>query len=385
MRSDPVLNRALTRRRFIAASAVTAGAAAVSLGAGSCDPRLVRKLQQEKDPQTPHHTVWVWQFSTDGALDDIAATLEGTGVGVLVKTHDGVEWMSKYDHSPDAITGVTRVRNVGRYFEDRGIPFHAWCVPKGIDPVREAQMAAGVLAAGARSLVLDVEGSSGFWVGSAADAQQYGDELRRLSPYGRVDLSIDPRPWRINLVPMTPFVSMTDGIWPQLYWDTFDTPGNIDGYTGSGYPPPGRKITPEFLLEATQKILEPYEREVIPIGQGAAIEPESWARFAHRAWDLKMFRISNWRLGVTPVETVKYLADNDPGDEPKAPPATPTPAATTTRTASPTKTPRATRTPTGTPSATSTPVPSTATSTPVPATSTATIAATFTPTPIPTP
>ena len=383
MRSGSILERAISRRRFIATSVMTAGGAAVSLGLGPCDPRLIRKIQQDKDPQAPHHVVWVWQFSADGALDAIAAALQGKGLGVLLKTHDGIEWMSTYDHAPDAITGAGRVRNVARYFEDRGIPFHAWAVPKGVDPPREAQMAADVLAAGARSLVLDLEGSSGFWVGNADDARRYGDELRRLSPYGRVDISIDPRPWRINLVPMSEFVAMSDGIWPQLYWDTFDTPGNIDGYTGAGYPPPGGAMTPEFLLEATEKILKPYERDVIPVGQGAAADPASWARFAHRAWDLKMPRVSIWRLGVTAAQTVEYLSENPPGPEPKAPPPTPTPTVdkTGTRTPSPTKTPRPTRTPTRTPTATGTPLPATATSTPGAATATAT--ATFTPTPTP--
>ncbi len=379
MRSDSVFERALTRRRFIVASAVTAGAAAVSLGLGPCDPRLIRKTQQDKDPQTPRHIVWVWQFSADGGLDAIASALRGKNLGVMVKTHDGIEWMSTYDTAPDAITGVDRVRNVAKYFEDRGIPFYAWAVPKGVDPPREAQMAADVLAAGARSLVLDVEGSSGFWVGAPDDAKRYGDELRRLSPYGRVDISIDPRPWRINMVPMTEFVAMSDGIWPQLYWDTFDTPGNVEGYTAAGYAPPGGNITPEFLLEATQKILKPYERDIIPVGQGAAADPLTWPRFAHHAWDLKMFMISDWRLGVTSTSTLQYLADNPPGPEPKAPPPTPTPSPTTTktvtRTPSPTKTPRATNTPSPTrtpqPSATSTP-PATATNTPAPLTSTPT-------------
>ncbi len=385
MRSDSILERALTRRRFIAASAITAGAAAVSLGIGPCDPRLIRKTQQDKDALAPHHTVWVWQFSTDGALPAIASALQGTGLGVIVKTHDGIEWMSKYDTAPDAITSAARVRNVARYFEDRGIPFHAWAVPKGVDPPLEAQMAADVLAAGARSLVLDLEGSSGFWVGNAADARRYGDELRRLSPYGRVDISIDPRPWRINLVPMTEFVAMSDGIWPQLYWDTFDTPGNIEGYSAAGYPPPGGSVTPEFLLEATEKILKPYEREVIPVGQGAAVDPATWARFAHHAWDLKMQRISVWRLGVTAAETVAYLSDNPPGPEPKAPPATPTPSATATanktgtRTPTSTKTPKGTSTATGTPSPTRTPTTSTATGTPTPS-ATATGTGTMTPT-----
>lgn len=194
MRSDSILERALTRRRFIAASAITAGAAAVTLGIGPCDPRLIRKAQQDNDAAlAPHHTVWVWQFSADGTLAAIANALQGKGIGVVLKTHDGIEWMSTYDTAPDAITGVDRVRAVAKYFEDRGIPFHAWAVPKGIDPPREAQMAADVLAAGARSLVLDLEGSSGFWVGNPDDARHYGDELRRLSPYGRVDISIEDR------------------------------------------------------------------------------------------------------------------------------------------------------------------------------------------------
>jgi hypothetical protein len=185
------------------------------------------------------------------------------------------------------------------------------------------------------------------------------------------------------MVPMTEFVAMSDGIWPQLYWDTFATPGNVDGYTGAGYPPSGGSITPEFLLEATQKILKPYERDVIPVGQGAAADPSAWARFAHHAWDLKMFTISDWRLGVTAAETLQYFADNPPGIEPKAPPATPTPtiSKTETRTPSPTKTPQPTKTPTRTPAATrtptNTPLPATATNTPVPAT------ATFTATPTP--
>src|SRR5574338_1548108 len=119
-------------------------------------------------------------------------------------------------------------------FESRGVPFHAWCVVKGIDPVAEAQMAADVLAAGARSLTLDLEGGAGFWLGSAADAARYGAELRARTPYGRVDISIDPRPWRINLVPMPQFVDMCDGISPQCYWDTFNSSWNISCETAAG-------------------------------------------------------------------------------------------------------------------------------------------------------
>jgi hypothetical protein len=364
-----ILERNVNRRRFLGGSAATlAGAAAMSLGLGQCDPALIRRLKQNENPQAPHHTVWAWQFSADGALDVMASALAGKGLGVLIKSHDGLDWMSKYDHAPDAITDAQRLHNVAMYFEDRGIPCHAWCVPKGIDPEREAQMAADVLATGVRSLVLDLEGSSGFWVGTPDDATRYGQALRQLNPFGRVDVSIDPRPWRINLAPMAEVVPYIDAIWPQLYWDTFNTQANVDGYNGSGYPVPPGGITPEFLIDATARVLAPYERDIIPIGQAATSNPVSWQLFAHRAWEQRMPSISLWRLGVSRAETLQYLADNPPGVEPKAPPPTPTPPkGTSTPTRTPTRTPKPTRTATRTPTNTS--VPPTGTTTPTAATS----------------
>ena len=359
-----ILDRAMTRRRFMAASAVTTGAAIASLGLSQCDPALIRRVQQHKDPQQPSHRVFVWQFSSDGSLDSVASQLQGKGLAVVLKTHDGLDWMATYDHSPDAITDAARLRNVARYFEDRGIAFHAWCVVKGVDVDREAQMCAEVLAADARSLIIDLEGYSGFWQGTPEDAARFGSVLRSLTPFGRVDITIDPRPWRLGDVPLAEFVALSDGIWPQLYWDTFNTPGNVDGYNGAGFPVPAGGITPEFLLDATEKILAPFEREILPAGQGAASDPITWPRFAHRAWELKMPEIVLWRLGVSREETIQYLADNPPGVEPKAPPPTPTPTVgkgsktpTATKTKSPTKTVSPTRTTTGTPTATRTPTP----------------------------
>ena len=121
------------------------------------------------------------------------------------------------------------------------------------------------------------------------------DRLRTLAPYGRVDISIDARPWRINLVPMAEFVSLSDGIWPQLYWDTFNTPGNHDGYRSAGFILPPEGTTPEFLLDATAQILAIYGRPIIPIGQGAASDLLTWPRFTHRAWELQQFEVSIWR------------------------------------------------------------------------------------------
>ena len=358
MGSEAVLRQSVSRRRFLQASAVTAGAAALTLGVGQCDPVLVRRLQQEKNAIPAHHRVWVWQFSTDATAAAIADALSGTGMGVLVKTHDGVDWMSTYDHSTDAVSGPAQVERLARTFERKNVPFHAWSVIKGIDPQREAQMVADVLGAGARSLTLDLEAGGGFWAGASVDALRFGEALRTVTPFGRVDISVDPRPWRLALVPMLEFVGFTDAIWPQLYWDTFNTPGNLDGYRSSGYAPGPSGVTPEFLLDTTSDVLETYDRPVIPVGQGAAVDPNSWARFATRAWKLGFGELSVWRYGVTSSQILSYLEDSPAGVAPK-PPKTPTAEASATRTPRTTRTPSpthtATRTPTKTFTATATP------------------------------
>ena len=357
MTNETILHRALNRRRFLAASAIVAGGAAASIGA-VCDPYLMRKIHQAKTALPPHHTVWLWQFSADGAAETVARELGDNRLGVLVKTHDGLDWMSTFDRSADAISGPAQIERVARIFERANAPFHLWSNVRGFDVIREARMTAdAVNAAGARSLVIDLEHGQGFWAGTAADAMRFGEELRRLAPLARIDISIDARPWRINLVPMAEFVSFTDGIWPQLYWDTFNTPGNIDLYRRYGYSSP-QGMTPELILNAAWDSLQGYDRPLIPIGQGAAVDPGTWPRFQRRAWELGMGATSVWRYGVTRPATLQYLGDNPAGVAPQ-PPRTPTKTSTKTprptNTSRPTRTNTPTRTPTTRPTRTSTP------------------------------
>ena len=55
---------------------------------------------------------------------------------------------STYDKSPHAISGPAQVRRLMDYFEEAGVPSHAWAVVKERDPLR-AGIAAAVLFAGA--------------------------------------------------------------------------------------------------------------------------------------------------------------------------------------------------------------------------------------------
>jgi hypothetical protein len=313
----PILTRPISRRRFLAASGI-AGAGLLALANTDCDPTIIRRLRQVESRRFPQHSVWIWQFSIDGEAQAAAEALASRGLSAIVKTHDGIEWMAAYDSVPGAIAGPAEVAAAAATFEQAGVPFHAWAVVKGVDPGREAEMAAAVLDAGARSLTLDLEDGDGFWAGTTEDAVQFGVELRARQPDARIDVSIDPRPWKLHHIPLHEFVAFCDGIRPQLYWDEFDDEDHINAYRYMGFDPGEAGITPEFLVEASHRLIAPLDRWIVPIGFGAPEDPAAWARFMRRCWELHMPEVSAWRFGTTAPEVFHALAAYPPMAEPPA-------------------------------------------------------------------
>jgi len=174
----------------------------------------------------------MWQFSVDGPPEDIAAVAAEHGLGIILKTHKGTDWMAHDDNSPDAVTGPEQVRVLAQYFETRGVPFHAYAVVTGVDPAREAQMAAEVLAAGARSIFLDLEPWQGYWQGTPEDARLFGEELRRLQPDGIVVTVVEPRPWALNKLPLAEFADDRKLIAELYLWTLCRPPSNKESEIG---------------------------------------------------------------------------------------------------------------------------------------------------------
>jgi hypothetical protein len=328
----------LDRRSFLAALAGGAGLALLG------DNSVTSATTTETNPL--HHLAWVWQFSEDGGREHVRWALAQNNVGIILKTHDGTNWLGRWDRSIGAINGPRDVRSNATYFESAGVPFHAWCVVKGIDPVREAEMCAEVLSNGARSLMLDVEPPEGdqFWQGSSQDALTLGRELRRLQPNAWIGIAPDCRPWQARSLPTAEFASFCNEIAPQTYWDTYSNTGTYRLMRQYGYEVDRETFTPEFLTEVAYQTYRPYGLPIRPIGQGTG-SLDSWRRFVDHSRRLGMDSVSVWRYGVATDGVWPLLKEMRP-QQPPAPVARPASNSVTSQTSSiqsdPTPTPAAT-------------------------------------------
>jgi LysM repeat protein len=260
----------------------------------------------------PRHLAWVWQFRHDGDPGHIRDTLAQYGLGVVLKTHDGTNWMSRYDSTPNAIKGAGTVEFFADFFEQGGVPFHAWAVVRGTDPAREAQLASDVLNAGARSLFLDLEPHSGFWVGTRDSANRLGEELRRRRPNARLSTSIDPRPWQMDRIPLAEFAAFSDEISPQVYWQMFGNSSNARQYSAIGAPVSPGNITGGFVLSAAMPRLRAFGRPIHPIGDGTVASHSAWASFVDDSFGLNADAISVWRFGVADPLVWQLLSERPP-------------------------------------------------------------------------
>ncbi|MCB9484386.1 MAG: LysM peptidoglycan-binding domain-containing protein [Dehalococcoidia bacterium] len=311
----------LSRRRLIAGMGALAGAALVSprsfasnaLDTGGALPSWTKGRPHPLAGSAPRHLVWVWQFRHDGDPVEVRDRLAANGLGIVVKTHDGSDWMSEYDDSPTAVYGPGAVADFARFFEDGGVPFHAWALVKGLNPEAEAQMAADVLSAGARSIFLDLEAHPGFWEGEEVDAGIFGEALRIKQPNARISTSIDPRPWEIDRIPLDIFAAFSDEISPQAYWGFFNNDANATKYKASGSSVPDGGISASFVIGNMMERLAPYNRPIHPIGDGTVTDIDNWREFIDDSYSIAGAEtVSLWRYGVATDDMLALLRDTPP-------------------------------------------------------------------------
>jgi hypothetical protein len=309
------LEKRITRRTLIKG---TFGAAALAgLGWTGLQPQSRARASTAQ----PLASAWVWQFANDadGSAEAIRNNLAGRGIGVIVKTHDGTSWMKRWDKTAESVGGPHDVIRLAEFFYAAGIPFHAWCVITGIDPIGEAHMAAQVLEAGASSLYLDLEPpeANTFWQGTRQSAVIYGQTLRQLQPHATVVLAPDMRPWQAAAVPTAELAPFCSGIAPQAYWRRYNSPANYRLLRDHGFQVDG-PTTPELFIEVSQRTFAGYGRPIYPIGEADA-SPDEVRRFLDTAAAYGMGHVSVWRYGVAQSGVWDVLT------QPPPPPAPPQP------------------------------------------------------------
>ena len=322
--------RRLPRRRFLAGAA--AAAAALALEPAAALARAAgRAVDQPGPAPRPRpvnsavnnpaldgkltHFAWVWQFRHDGEGEAIRDALAAHGLGIALKTHDGTNWMSRFDTSPDAVSGPDKISELAAFFEAGGVPFHAWYNAHGVDPLTEAQMTSDILDAGARSMFIDLEPHQGFWRGTADTANQLGEELRRLQPAAWLSTSIDPRPWEIGNIPLAEFASFTNEIAPQVYWSDFRNTANLNRFRREGHDPGAlgvEGITPGFVLAAAMAQLSEFGLPIHPVGDGSVVADDGWTEFLEESFALDASAVSVWRFGNIEPGILQLLKDTPP-------------------------------------------------------------------------
>jgi LysM repeat protein len=310
------LRRSTSRRQFLAGSAAIPAAFAFSSRSATARDVAPVSVTPARAPApavaagVPTHNAWVWQFRHDGDREGIRDVLAAHGLGIAIKTNDGTDWMSKYDPTDAAIDGPDTVASLAAFFEDGGVPFHAWSVVKGVDPVAEATIASQVLESGARSMFLDLEAHSGFWRGTADDANRLGEELRRLQPSAFIGTTVDARPWEVPRIPMTEFAQFTDAVAPQVYWAMFNNAENIRKYKAAGDDPGEGGMTARFALQSAVRQLTPFGLPIQPIGDGTVAGGDEWTEFIDEAFANQAAPLAVWRYGVADTALWELLRDN---------------------------------------------------------------------------
>ena len=270
----------------------------------------VGAVPARRDKPTPYDgkiAIWHWsgrsvpEDTIQQMLDNIKRRTPNVNQ-VWVKITDSVYWMSEYDHSDLAIHGPDSVDEWVRACRARGIEFHTWCVPHGLDIERETSIiAAACKRPGVGSLVLDIEPHAGYWQGGAENIRPFMMRLRQeLGTRFHIGISIDPRSHHHHRIFPNDWMPFIDSLHPQTYWKTF-------------------RVTPEEALQSVQTVWGGYDKPIIPVFQGAAPLQEQTEAHTLAVQQYGMKGMSWWRYGIisqwkainTPIELTASPAEPD--------------------------------------------------------------------------
>src|SRR5262245_6825191 len=225
-------------------------------------------------PATPYNgkiAIWFVHSSMVGemTIDELASTLRKYAPAVsavFVKVTDGTDWIGTYDSTsnpkPDmAINGPNDINRWVSKLARYNLEFHAWALPKGVDPDTEAGMMLQVCQQpGVRSLILDVEAGIGFFRVGQQSVRPLMTKLRSALPAAfHIGLSVDPRPNHYTEIFPDEWYPFINSVHPQVYWGAFSQ-------------------RPDQALKDAYATWGNYKRPIIPTLQAYDVDTDSMNR-----------------------------------------------------------------------------------------------------------
>lgn len=233
----------------------------------------------------------VWQLDKDYP-DSLPGDSSLPVHTVYIKTHDATDWMSTYDHHPQAISGPDSLRRLIDVYKAQNIEVAAWFDPHGRDLDGQVAMAKQVLDAGVTALYADVEPYSGFCDDDCDYlAMNFWWRLRSERPNAPLGVIYDPRRTLYEREAAAKWLAVADAALPMCYWESF-----------AGQPPYDDPAGCVQTAYADLETLAPGRHlDYIPMLQGDSTA----ARFklaVDAAVAVGSEKVSVWRRGVVPSE-----------------------------------------------------------------------------------
>lgn len=243
-------------------------------------------VEQAATPYDGKVAVWHWKGDAiaETSIESFVQNLKNRAPNVnaiWVKTSDGDSWMGDFDRSNLAITGTDAVDRWVSILSQYNLEFHAWCVPKGLDPDRETALINAVCnRPGVKSMILDVEPYAGFWQGGQSGIRPYMIKIRRGIPGDfHIGITVDPRPWHYDSIFPDEWYPFVGSVHTQSYWATF-------------------RATPSDTLQQTYSTWAGYGRPIIPALQGDAPLVDQTTAHTLATERHGATGVSWWRYGV---------------------------------------------------------------------------------------
>ena len=245
---------------------------------------------------------WVPSTTPGETIDGLARLLRAkvpNVAGVMLKTSNGVSWqghLGNADPSPQAVTGVTRIRQWVDEFAQYGLEVHVWGVPRAKRPPEAMQspdiqkeaekFVAAASVPGITSLLLDVEHGSYYWLGTPDEVRDLMGKVRAGVPNGfHIGMILDGRRNRDFGFWVDPWIPFVDSLHPMVYPILFSTDYSIKTH-----------------LDVAFRNLGPYDKPIVPMLQAFGEHsrrptPEEIIQQGNLAWANGATGISFFRLG----------------------------------------------------------------------------------------